>query len=181
MSSSASCARSSPTPLKAAISSRPSGAAAMCCASRTRSKSAFLPNPEFTESPSGSRLPTGPAANGGVFVWGQVDRPRLVNAGLGRTTDASRTLRRVSINGSGALLFNDLVGAGEKGRRDFETERFRRLEINDKQEFGGLLNRKVGRFGVFQNSIDIVSPKSSQGRKVGPVRNQSVRLHKAAD
>jgi hypothetical protein len=29
-----------------------------------------------------------------------------------------------------------------------------------------LLNRKLGRFGAFQNSIDIVSPKSSQGWKV---------------
>jgi hypothetical protein len=36
------------------------------------------------------------------------------------------------------------------------------LEINDKQEFGGLLNRKLGRFGAFQNSIDLVSPNSSQ-------------------
>jgi hypothetical protein len=32
------------------------------------------------------------------------------------------------------------VRAGEKGRRDFDAERFRRLEINDKQEFGGLEN-----------------------------------------
>jgi hypothetical protein len=37
-------------------------------------------------------------------------------------------------------LFDHLVRAGEKGRRDFDAERFRRLEINDKQEFGGLEN-----------------------------------------
>jgi hypothetical protein len=43
-----------------------------------------------------------------------------------------------AMNGSGAFLFNDLIGAGEKGRRDFETKRFRRLEINVEQEFGGL-------------------------------------------
>src|SRR5204863_10077481 len=80
--------------------------------------------------------------------------------------------------GSEARSFDRLVRAGEKGRRGFDTERFRRLEINDKQEFGGLLNRKLGWFGAFQNSIDIVSPKSSQGGKVRPVRNQSARLRK---
>jgi hypothetical protein len=37
-------------------------------------------------------------------------------------------------------LFDHLVRAGEKGRRDFDAERFCRLEINDKQEFGGLEN-----------------------------------------
>src|SRR6266849_7892939 len=76
-------------------------------------------------------------------------------------------------------LFDHLVRVGEKGRRDFDAERFRRLEINDKQVFGGLLNRKIGRFGAFENSIDIVSPKSSHGEKVRPVRNQSTRLRKA--
>ena len=36
------------------------------------------------------------------------------------------------------VLFDHLVRAGEKGRRDFDAERSRRL--NDKQEFGGLEN-----------------------------------------
>ncbi len=36
------------------------------------------------------------------------------------------------------------------------------LRLNGKQVFGGLLNRKLGRFGAVQNSIDIVSLKSSQ-------------------
>ena len=66
-------------------------------------------------------------------------------------------------------LFDHLVRACKKVRRDFDADRFRRLEINDKQIFGGLLNRKLGRFGAFQNSIDIVSPKSSQDENVRPV------------
>ncbi|HTG08220.1 MAG TPA: hypothetical protein VK635_29750 [Bradyrhizobium sp.] len=37
-------------------------------------------------------------------------------------------------------MFDHLVRAGEKGRQDFDAQRFRRLEINDKQEFGGLEN-----------------------------------------
>src|SRR5882762_6846744 len=76
-------------------------------------------------------------------------------------------------------LFDHLVRAGKKVRRDFDAERFRRFEINDQQVFGGLLNRKLGRFGALQNSIDIVSPKSSQGGKIRPVRNQSAPLRKA--
>ena len=69
-----------------------------------------------------------------------------------------------------ATLFDHLVGAGEKRRRDFNTKRFRGLEIDGKQKFGGLLNRKLGRFGAFENSIDIVgaAPRQggdSQGRK----------------
>jgi hypothetical protein len=72
--------------------------------------------------------------------------------------------------GTTAKLFDHLVGAGENGRGDFDTERFRRLEINDKQEFGGLLNRKPGRFGAFQNSIDPVEP-----RRESPARKKSIR------
>jgi|SRR6476661_680789 hypothetical protein len=78
-----------------------------------------------------------------------------ITSGLPLRTDIGSIGRHVS------ALFDHLVGAGEKGRRDFNTERFRRIEINDKQEFGGLLSRKLGRFGAFQNSIDIVSAKSS--------------------
>jgi hypothetical protein len=50
-------------------------------------------------------------------------------------------------------LFNHLVHARGKGRRDFETERFRRLEINAKQEFSGLLNRKLGRVGYLYGPL----------------------------
>ncbi len=56
---------------KAATSSRPSGAAATCCANRTSRKSAFPPDSDHDYS-RGSRLRLNPAANGGVFVLGQV-------------------------------------------------------------------------------------------------------------
>ncbi len=36
-----------------------------------------------------------------------------------------------------------------------------------------MLNRKAQPVPAFQNSIDIVNPKSSHGEKVRPVRNQS--------
>ena len=52
-------------------------------------------------------------------------------------------------------LFDHLVRAGEKVRRDFDADRFRRLEINDKQVFGGLLKRKLGRVGAFVGLLQI--------------------------
>ena len=39
-----------------------------------------------------------------------------------------------------------LVSAGEKGRGDFQAERFRRLEVDDQLEFGGLFDGEVGGF-----------------------------------
>src|SRR6266576_2525147 len=83
-------------------------------------------------------------------------------------------------SGSGAFLFKNLVRASEKRRRDFETEQFCRLEIDGKQEFRGLLDRKVGRFSAFENSIDIVGTAPRQNEVVRTVRNQSARLHKLA-
>ena len=60
------------------------------------------------------------------------------------------------------------VRAGEEGHRDFDTERFRRLEINDKQEFGGLLNRK---FGVWRLSeFDRHSERQVELRRESPAR-----------
>src|SRR4051794_19049029 len=80
-------------------------------------------------------------------------------------------------NGSGVLLFKDLVRADEKGRRDVETKRLRGLEIDGKQEFGGLLDRKVGRFSAFENSIDKMGAAPEQGEEVRAVRDQSTCLH----
>ena len=41
--------------------------------------------------------------------------------------------------GSGLCLLDHLVRTGEKGCRNLDTEQFRCLEIDGKQEFGGLL------------------------------------------
>jgi hypothetical protein len=66
----------------------------------------------------------------------------------GLKSDIAPCPKSAAITGSGALLFKDLIRASEKRRRDFETERFRCLEIDSKQEFGGLLDGKLGRFGI---------------------------------
>jgi hypothetical protein len=54
----------------AATSSKPCGAAATCCASRTKSKSAFPPDPFPRRALSGSRLPTGPRRKWRGFCFG---------------------------------------------------------------------------------------------------------------
>jgi hypothetical protein len=58
-------------------------------------------------------------------------------------------------NAQAARLFNDLIRDGENARRDFETERLRGVEINDKFNLGGLLHRQVGRFFALQDAADI--------------------------
>ena len=47
--------------------------------------------------------------------------------------------------GKPALLFDHLVSAQEEISTDRQSERSRCFEIDDKLEFGGLLNRQVGR------------------------------------
>jgi hypothetical protein len=42
-----------------------------------------------------------------------------------------------------AHLLDHLVGAHEQRQRDTETQRIRRLEIDDKLDFRGLLHRQV--------------------------------------
>jgi hypothetical protein len=66
------------------------------------------------------------------------------------------------------------------GRRDLDTERFRRLEINEKQEFGGLLNRKLGRFAAFSEFDRLSEPQVEPWRE-SPARKKSVHpLRKAS-
>src|SRR5262249_38656884 len=57
--------------------------------------------------------------------------------------------------GVGWLSFDDLVGAGEDHRRDSESERSSRLEIDDQFELGRLLDRQIGGFGAFKDPSDV--------------------------
>jgi hypothetical protein len=54
-----------------------------------------------------------------------------------------------------ASLFDHLVGAQEEISTDRKSECSRCFEIDDKLEFGGLLNRQVGRLRALQNLLDV--------------------------
>src|SRR5438876_6206746 len=47
------------------------------------------------------------------------------------------------------------VGASEQRRRQFETERLCRRQVDDELEYGGLLDRQIARLGTSQNAVDI--------------------------
>ena len=97
-----------------------------------------------------------------------------VTSGLSRSTDIARPALACL---EGAKTGSDKpysITSSARARRDAGISipsDFAVLRLMSKQEFGGLLNRKLGRFGAFQNSIDIVGPTSSQGGKVRAVRN----------
>ena len=52
------------------------------------------------------------------------------------------------------LSLDDLVGSKQNRLRDRKSERLRGLQIDDQLELGGLLDRKIGRFGTFHDLID---------------------------
>jgi hypothetical protein len=53
-------------------------------------------------------------------------------------------------------LFDHLVGAGEETGRDRKAESLGRLQVEDELIVGRCLNRKIGRFGSFENAMDVI-------------------------
>src|SRR5713101_4069183 len=78
-------------------------------------------------------------------------------------------------------LLDHLVGAGEKGRRDFEADRISSLEVDHKIEAGGLVEGNFSRSGAFQNLRNLAG--SSAGdvvRKIDRISHQSPDLDEFA-
>ena len=58
-------------------------------------------------------------------------------------------------------LFDHLIGEQLQVRRNFEAERFRSFEIDDRLELGRRLHWKVGRSFTFEDTIDVPSRASN--------------------
>jgi hypothetical protein len=54
-----------------------------------------------------------------------------------------------------SVSFDHLIGAGEQRGWNGETERLRRLEVDDELEFGGLLDGQVRGLGAPQDLVDV--------------------------
>jgi hypothetical protein len=61
-------------------------------------------------------------------------------------------------------LFDHLIGAREHRRRNFEAERFGRLEVDHQLEFGRLFDRQIGRVGTFCGKLLAYRSRSSSIR-----------------
>ena len=77
-------------------------------------------------------------------------------------------------------LFDQRIGTQQERFRDFQAERLGRGQIDDKIEFGRLLDRKIGGFCAAQNLVDKVGGAAKQvgevwtiGWPAAPARHRS--------
>src|SRR5262245_45092284 len=86
---------------------------------------------------------------------------------------AKRSTKPFSISHSFALefrhhrvaSFDHLVGAGEEGFGDRQADPFRRFDVDDQLELGGLLNRQIARLLAFEDATGVKAHHAKRFRK----------------
>src|ERR1700730_3059295 len=78
--------------------------------------------------------------------------------------------------GSDQRLFNQLVGAQDEVRRDFEADFFCGFQIDDKLEPARLFNRKIGRACPAQYLDELPTQQMIQISEARPIADQTTLL-----
>src|SRR5262249_38444636 len=108
-----------------------------------------------------------PAARGG----GREAKKRLVKSRILIPATLPGACRVVC--GRVAASLDHSVGAGKQRRRQVETERLCRAQIDDQLEYGGLLDRQVARFGTPEDAVAIDGAAPIDRRKAGAIGHQA--------
>jgi hypothetical protein len=73
-------------------------------------------------------------------------------------------------------LFDHLVGAGEKRRRNVKAKRLRGLNVDHQLELGWLLNGEIGGLCAFEDSRDVLGAELvPHTAEIGAVAHQPTR------
>jgi len=67
-----------------------------------------------------------------------------------------------------AILLDDLVGEVEDRGWDRHADRLGGLQVDDKQEFGWLLDREISGLGALQDFVDITGGNRAFSMRSGP-------------